>query len=385
MKHHRAPAHNRSRPPYSFRLTSGICSLILLTLYTAGATLEVIETSYAQDTPELTREQQPEVEPNVDLESSSKVRRATQTHTLSADQQQPDNVPSVVSSDAERLFKIQPEGSDQGQKSLEGPHLPLNESEVRLSFSHGCNAYVYGSYKEAVTKLTRLVRPQVLLNTSEDLETAYKYLGLAHFYLDQKELAQEFLRDLLYLNPQHKFDAAKIPPNAMSFINQLRLELQSKISQRQSALNQQRELNKRRELERSRQLIILEQQVNQRLVAFVPFGAGQFQNRDQGLGYFFLASEVIAVGMSAGFFWGVESLRLPNGRYSKDNYAFVQQLQRAQVISGGVAVGLMISGVIHALLNFKKRHDVGNYLDSDLQYEDDITSGDDDDPQFRIE
>ena len=197
--------------------------------------------------------------------------------------------------------------------------------------------------------------------------------------------SREPMRDLLYLNPQHKFDAAKIPPNAMSFINQLRLELQSKINQRQSALNQQRELNKRRELERSRQLIILEQQVNQRLVAFVPFGAGQFQNRDQGLGYFFLASELIAVGMSAGFFWGVESLRLPNGRYSKDNYAFAQQLQRAQVISGGVAVGLMISGVIHALLNFKKRHDVGNYLDSDLQYEDDITPEDDDDPQFRIE
>ena len=307
-----------------------------------------------------------------------------ETTLTSADKAHPDAQP-VARTKAEASSDEASSSADRKQSGLEGPHLPLKEAEVRLSFSHGCNAYVYGSYKEAVSKLTRLVRPQVLLNTSDDLETAYKYLGLAHFYLNQEELAQEFLRDLLYLNPQHKFDAAKIPPNAMSFINQLRLELQSKINQRQTALNNQRELNKRRELERSRQLIILEQQVNQRLVAFVPFGAGQFQNQDPGLGYFFLASELVAVGMSAGFFWGVESLRLPNGRYSRDSYIFAHQLQRAQVISGGIAIGLMMSGVIHALLTFKKRHDVGNYLDSDLQYEDDIDLEDVDDPLFRIE
>ena len=345
----------------------GFFVLYLSCFNPTGWTASMINVSHAQSSQET------------ELDPSSLSIRTTQENDDPKVKVKSTGRPStkITDKNATKLGKEQP--------NLEGPHLPLNEAEVRLSFSHGCNAYVYGSYQEAVSKLTRLVRPQVLLNTSDDLETAYKYLGLAHFYLGQQELAQEFLRDLLYLNPQHKFDAAKIPPNAMSFINTLRLELQSKINQRQTALDHQRKLNKRRQLERSRQLIILEQQVNQRLVAFVPFGAGQFQNRDQGLGYFFLASEVIAVGMSAGFFWGVESLRLPNGRFSKDDYAVAQQLQRAQVVSGGIAVGLMVSGVIHAVLNYKKRHDVGNYLDSDLQYEDDIDPEDADDPLFRLD
>jgi hypothetical protein len=125
--------------------------------------------------------------------------------------------------------------------------------------------------------------------------------------------------------------------------------------------------------------------VNQRLIAALPFGAGQFQNRDESLGYFFLASELIAVGLSTGFFWGVESLRLPNGRYAKEDYLTARQLQRAQIVSGGIAVGLMVSGVIHAFVTFKPRHDVGNYLDPNLQYGDDIDSDLDDEQLFQLQ
>jgi hypothetical protein len=37
---------------------------------------------------------------------------------------------------------------------------------------------------------------------------------------------------------------------------------------------------------------------NSRWIAMIPFGVGQFQNRDYGLGWFFLASEVLSGGLS---------------------------------------------------------------------------------------
>ena len=52
-------------------------------------------------------------------------------------------------------------------------------------------------------------------------------------------------------------------------------------------------------------------------------------------------------------------------------------MQRAQVISGGVAIGLMVSGIAHALWNFKQRHNLGNHLDSNPRYDDEMILDDD--------
>ena len=101
----------------------------------------------------------------------------------------------------------------------------------------------------------------------------------------------------------------------------------------------------------------------------MPFGAGQFQNREPGLGYFFLGSELVAVGLSVGFFWGVESLRELDGRFSRQSYPLAQSLQRAQIISGGIALGLMVSGVIQALWRYQDRYNLGNFLDLDSEAE----------------
>ena len=195
------------------------------------------------------------------------------------------------------------------------------------------------------------------------LTLAYEYLGLAHFYLGHKERATGYFKDLIYFRPEHRLDPVRVPPNAVSLYNQLHIALQEELTQRQEAMARQSELEEERRLRKMRLPIVLERQVNQKLIAFLPFGAGQFQNQEPGLGYFFLGSELIAVGLSAGFFWGVESLRQSDGRFMKRDYLFAQQLQRAQLISGGVAIGLMVSGVILALLRYQDRHDLGNYLD----------------------
>ncbi len=263
---------------------------------------------------------------------------------------------------------------------------PLSLSEVKIAFDRGRNAYLYGSYKEAVKNLTPLLKPEVLIAEANNLTLAYEYIGLAHFYLGEESTAIMFFKDLIYFRPEHKLDPVRVPPNAVSLYNQLHNELQTELILRQEAMNRQVELEEDRRLKKLRQPIILEQQVNQKLIALLPFGAGQFQNREPGLGYFFLGSELIAVGLSAGFFWGIESLRQEDGRFITEDYLLAQQLQRAQLVSGGVAMGLMVSGILLALWRYQDRHDLGNYLDLNPQDQEDILppreSGQTDFPQL---
>ena len=232
-------------------------------------------------------------------------------------------------------------------------------------FDQGRNAYLYGSYADAVRVLTPLVRPDVLISDPEELALSYEYLGLAHFYLGQLDQAESFFTDLIYFRPDDRLDPVQVPPKAVSLYNQLRLRLQNEIKERQRALLRQEELEEERRRKKMRQQVILERQVNQRLVALLPFGIGQFQNRDKSLGYFFMASEIIALGLSAGFFWSIEGLRQSDGRFAREDFSVAQRLQKAQIISGGVTIGLALSGIIHALWRFKDHHDLGNYLDPD--------------------
>jgi hypothetical protein len=265
---------------------------------------------------------------------------------------------------AEPPLKSKEKGGEQA--NVEGPSIrgsSLTFTEVKVAFDRGRNAYLYGSYEEAVKYLTPLIRPKVLIADPQSLSLTYEYLGLAHFYLENELDAVQTFKDLIYFRPEHQLDPVRVPPNAVSLYNQIHDELQAELLIRQEAITRQAELEEEKRLRKLRQSVILEQQVNQRLVAFLPFGAGQFQNRESGLGYFFLGSELVAVGLSAGFFWGVESLRQSDGRFTSQDYLFAQELQRAQIVSGGIALGLIVGGIIQALWRYKDRHDLGNYLD----------------------
>ena len=246
-----------------------------------------------------------------------------------------------------------PKSSEIGQTL--GAQRPLNSQEIDLAFKKGKNAYLYGSYPLVIKSLQPLITPNLLISNPEELAIAYEYLGLAYFYLNRKQEATTIFTSLIYFRPTYEFDPVRVPPNAVSFYTQLKESLADDLADRQAALEEQR----RKEAERMKTLmsreVILEQQVNSRLIGCFPFGVGQFQNQDDGMAYFFLSSELIAIALSIGFFSSVESLRQGNGRFSQDDFIYAQKLQNAQLISGGVAIGLMVSGVIHAMIFYKDR------------------------------
>ena len=144
-----------------------------------------------------------------------------------------------------------------------------------------------------------------------------------------------------------------MPPAAIAFYDQIHNELEDEIKREREALRIQQALDaeqRRRELTRN---VLVETRRNSKLVAVMPFGIGQFQNEDPVMGGVFLASELTALGLYVGFYIATEDLRQPNSLFAPENVNRARQMQKVQLISGGVTLALMLVGATHALLTYK--------------------------------
>ncbi len=94
-----------------------------------------------------------------------------------------------------------------------------------------------------------------------------------------------------------------------------------------------------------------------RLIAAIPFGVGQFQNDDVGLGVFFVSSEVAA--LTVNIVTGAIGGELRRVRCSIDDLdcdevrSQYSMLQTTSWISLGAAVSLIAAGIIEAEVSFK--------------------------------
>lgn len=230
--------------------------------------------------------------------------------------------------------------------ALAGPTDDLRDAE---------NSYLYGDYPRVVAKLTPLVEPDIRLADPENVARAYELLGLAHSFLNKPEPARKFFAKLIRFRPDKRLNPMLVPPTTIAFFDQIRAELEQEIAKERAALRKAREEEAARRKAASTTKLLVETRRNSRLVAAMPFGLGQFQNDDPIMGATFLGTEVLAAGLSFGFFAAVEQLRQPSGRFQPQDKSQAETLQQAQLISGGVALALMVAGVIHAQITFEEQ------------------------------
>src|SRR5262249_39014852 len=87
---------------------------------------------------------------------------------------------------------------------------------------------------------------------------------------------------------------------------------------------------------------------------FVPFGIGQFQNKDNAKGIFFAASEGLALRTSVGIWpylatpYGIHSTHVPFGEGER-----VLRLQQIEIASGILFFGLWIYGAVDAYRHYE--------------------------------
>jgi hypothetical protein len=168
-------------------------------------------------------------------------------------------------------------------------------------------------YEECSARLGVLLNPKAprALRDSNVIENARIYHATCLIGLDKVELADEPLRAAIRKNPQMRApDSLVFPQKVVDRFLKVREELYAELraaerAQIEKARREARE-KQRQDSEDWARMLVLErlarQEVvvtrNRRWIAVVPFGAGQFQNGDDSLGWVFLGTEA-ALGITA--------------------------------------------------------------------------------------
>jgi hypothetical protein len=166
-------------------------------------------------------------------------------------------------------------------------------------------------YEECSARLGLLLNPKGArpLRDPNVIETARIYHATCLIGLDKVVLADEPLRAAIRKNPQMRApDSLVFPQKVVDRFLKVREELYAELraAERTQIEKARREARERQRQEDWARMLLLErlarQEVvitkNRRWIAAVPFGAGQFQNEEDTLGWIFLGTEA-ALGATA--------------------------------------------------------------------------------------
>ena len=245
--------------------------------------------------------------------------------------------------------------------------LPVAADELS-DFESARRNYEKQNYAKAARGLESLVGGAVPRATNPVVRLeARKYLGATYLFLGKDERAREQFRSLLEEDPDYDIDPVAFPEAVVQTFQELKKEVSAQRARKdalEAARRQRERSDEVEELVRQQQRIqALEElaavetveKVNSRWIAAIPFGAGQFQNEDRGLGIMFAVTESAFVAASIATFIGHNSLRDENPAPSEIERA--RRVERALRIGNWVSVGAFLSfaiaGVVEAEVRFK--------------------------------
>jgi tetratricopeptide (TPR) repeat protein len=178
----------------------------------------------------------------------------------------------------------------------------------------GYSAYAARKYAEAETRLRTLLGASSReLNDPDKLADARMYLGAVLVAEARKEEASGIFETLLKEKPDYDPDRLRIQLEAIDAFIDVKTRLRAELEKIQQEEAQRKQAERARaELERQKaplRLAMLEKlateehvvEHNSRWRALIPFGVGQFQNGQDGLGWVFFSSQaLLAVGSVVG-------------------------------------------------------------------------------------
>lgn len=255
------------------------------------------------------------------------------------------------------------------QRPPPGPSERLSD-EAELQRVIGL--YDVGKYDECARELDKLLDPkgQRPLQRRQVKETARIYHAACLIGSGRFENADAPLRDALRDNPQMEQPDALVFPRPVverflrvrqSMIEEIQREDLKRLEDAKrraedERLRQEAERLRLKQLESiaGRETIV---DPNSRWLAAVPFGVGQFQNGDQGLGIFFFTSEVLALGTaltSLGIATHIDrqSAEIENEGQVSDANSRAQDWHLAGRVGSWAFLGLAALGIAEAQIAF---------------------------------
>jgi len=241
-------------------------------------------------------------------------------------------------------------------------------------FDRARQAYEQGDYRGAVAQLERMVGGEVpRVRSPALLLESRKYLAASYLFLDRRADAEAQFVRLLRAEPNYVLDPAAFPAAVLSLFREVKerlvAEREAEARRVAEAAEAEREAEIARLIAERERLAQLEElarietveRVNSRWVAVVPFGAGQFQNGDRRLGFFFLASEALTAGFSIGSFYAHQRLEgkdvtVTLGEDPSTENAVVQRAKAWRLVnwvSTSVFGALVVVGITDGLVRFE--------------------------------
>jgi hypothetical protein len=230
-------------------------------------------------------------------------------------------------------------------------------------------SYDAGRYGEGAERFWQLLNPESpnVLRDPGALERARAYYAACLIALDRNEEANAQIETIIRADPLYTPDAVVFPGKVVDrFLDvkaRLKAEIEKAVQQRadaERALTARRQREQQAYIESLRQLASQESVVvrHSRWIAALPFGVGQFQNGQEGLGYAFLAAESVLAGAS--LVAGVVHMQLV-AQYPKyapgtvDFNDFNSRREAARdisVFSAAALAAVALGGILQAELTF---------------------------------
>jgi hypothetical protein len=252
---------------------------------------------------------------------------------------------------------------------------PASGAEGQLSdeaqLSRIAGLYEAAKYRECSGEIERLLDPTShrALRQAGIVENARVYWAACLLGAGEADAADAPLRAAIHENPQMKPPDSLVFPQPVielflkvrdSLVNEIRAAEQARIVEAQREAQrrlqaQARERDRMRELEKlaSKETVV---QKNSRWIAAIPFGVGQFQNREPGLGYTLLVGEALLGGLSLGAVVVQSKLATEADRVRRSGDAVQEDNIRPWgVVKTGsfwAFAALAVGGIAHAQLEF---------------------------------
>lgn len=214
----------------------------------------------------------------------------------------------------------------------------------------------------------RLLGPLVVPGTTFDprLLTLARSLYAASLYAQNDMVrARTAVQDTLRADPEATVDSGQFDAGFVTFFNTERVALRAtlntlRVQQEQARTEQEALRRRRRELALSLMATTTRIEHTPRGLMFLPFGVGQFANRQPGLGVFFLASEAVFLAASITTYLVVDQLRPSTGvivnsstsTAPSDLYFNIQRWEIFNYVAVGLLAATAVTGVVQALVAY---------------------------------
>ncbi len=249
---------------------------------------------------------------------------------------------------------------------------PTARADAASDLEKAHNAYVARQYDEAEMRLRALLDAKTSTLVDPDkIADARMYLAATLLAEKKNDEANSMLEQLLTERPDYQPDPLRVSLEAIDALTDARTRIRDKLAALQAEkVRKAQEEKAKIESERVKQQIRLQQleqlagteiieHPNSRLLAMVPFGAGQFQNGQTALGWTLLLSEgalAIGSGIGAGFwYYYVQKAQAPENVLDGTAHGYNSLAQTSSYVGDSLFAGFAVLaaiGVIQAQLTF---------------------------------